>query len=249
MYYLDCVCFIVVVCLEPEKLRPRLCGGRKILYVRVFRLSHTKVVSVITRSVSRGTSSRVPSLPSHNVSQMSYHARAGSAGPCGQYTGVTTTRNCYDVTNIPWVTGSSGKAPYRKMRGFAGRKKTTAIWSLRHCKPAACILGPTGANMRLSLICGFPRSSSHLNTLLAHPRSPQASASPPMVQTAFLTGVGVAGAAWDSGNFVCLDHSLFARRLRPISLPRLSLPLRFLDTTFPGNSQWAWEFHPNMTVP
>ena len=37
-----------------------------------------------------------------------------------------------------------------------GSIKATAIWSFRHCKPAACILGLTGANMRLSLIRGFP---------------------------------------------------------------------------------------------
>ena len=37
-----------------------------------------------------------------------------------------------------------------------GSGDATAIWSFRHCKPAACILGLTGANMRLSLICGFP---------------------------------------------------------------------------------------------
>ena len=43
-----------------------------------------------------------------------------------------------------------------------GSGKATAIWSFRHCKPAACILGLTGASMRLSLICGFPWWSSHL---------------------------------------------------------------------------------------
>ena len=32
-------------------------------------------------------------------------------------------------------------------------------------------------------------------------------------------------------------------KLRPISLLRLSL-LRLLDSNFPGNSPWAWEFHP-----
>ena len=37
-----------------------------------------------------------------------------------------------------------------------GRGEATAIWSIRRCKPAACILGLTGANMRLPLICGFP---------------------------------------------------------------------------------------------
>ena len=31
--------------------------------------------------------------------------------------------------------------------------------------------------------------------------------------------------------------------LRPISLLTLSL-LRLLDSTFPVNSLWAWEFHP-----
>ena len=34
--------------------------------------------------------------------------------------------------------------------------EATAIWSFRHCKPAARILGLTGANVRLSLMCGFP---------------------------------------------------------------------------------------------
>ena len=36
-----------------------------------------------------------------------------------------------------------------------GSGEATAIWSFRHYKPAASILGPTGANMWLSLICGF----------------------------------------------------------------------------------------------
>ena len=33
-------------------------------------------------------------------------------------------------------------------------------------------------------------------------------------------------------------------QLRPISLLRLSL-LRFVDSRFPGNSLWTWEFHPS----
>ena len=37
-----------------------------------------------------------------------------------------------------------------------GSGEAAAIWSSRRRKPAACILGLTGANMRLSLICGFP---------------------------------------------------------------------------------------------
>ena len=37
-----------------------------------------------------------------------------------------------------------------------GSGKATAIRSFRHCKPAACSLGLTEANVRLSLICGFP---------------------------------------------------------------------------------------------
>ena len=37
-----------------------------------------------------------------------------------------------------------------------GSGKATAIWSFRHYKPAACIPDITGANMRRSLICGFP---------------------------------------------------------------------------------------------
>ena len=31
--------------------------------------------------------------------------------------------------------------------------------------------------------------------------------------------------------------------VRPISLLRIPL-LRFVDSTFPGNSPWAWKFHP-----
>ena len=38
----------------------------------------------------------------------------------------------------------------------SGSGEATAIWSFRHSKPAARILGLTVANMRLSLICGFP---------------------------------------------------------------------------------------------
>ena len=56
-----------------------------------------------------------------------------------------------------WVTEFSGKAPYREMRGFAGRERQPQSGAFRHCEPAACILGLTGANMRLSLICGFAR--------------------------------------------------------------------------------------------
>ena len=37
-----------------------------------------------------------------------------------------------------------------------GSGKETVIWSCRHSKPAACILGLTGASMQLSLLCGFP---------------------------------------------------------------------------------------------
>ena len=37
-----------------------------------------------------------------------------------------------------------------------GSGKASAIWSFRHCKPAACILGLAGAKMQLSLICGSP---------------------------------------------------------------------------------------------
>ena len=31
--------------------------------------------------------------------------------------------------------------------------------------------------------------------------------------------------------------------LLPVPLPGVS-PLRFVDSKFPGNSLWAWEFHP-----
>ena len=37
-----------------------------------------------------------------------------------------------------------------------GSGEAAAIRSFGRCKPAACILGLTGANTRLSLICGFP---------------------------------------------------------------------------------------------
>ena len=38
-----------------------------------------------------------------------------------------------------------------------GSGEASAIWSLRHCKPAACILGLIGANVRLTLVyTGFP---------------------------------------------------------------------------------------------
>ena len=37
-----------------------------------------------------------------------------------------------------------------------GSGEAAAVWSSRHCEPAAYILGPTVANTRLSLICGFP---------------------------------------------------------------------------------------------
>ena len=34
-----------------------------------------------------------------------------------------------------------------------GEREATAIWGFSHCKPAACVLGLTGANMRVSLMC------------------------------------------------------------------------------------------------
>ena len=36
-----------------------------------------------------------------------------------------------------------------------GSGEATGIWSFRRCKPAACILDPTGASMRLCPILGF----------------------------------------------------------------------------------------------
>ena len=46
------------------------------------------------------------------------------------------------------------------MRGFAGREKQAQSGGFRRCKPAACILGLTGANMRLSLIYGLKEGGS-----------------------------------------------------------------------------------------
>ena len=53
------------------------------------------------------------------------------------------------IIRIFWETCVPGNAR------VSGSGEATAIWSPRHCKPAACILGLTGANMQLSLICGF----------------------------------------------------------------------------------------------
>ena len=53
-----------------------------------------------------------------------------------------------------WTIQFSRKPSREKQTCESG--EAAAIWSSRHCKPTACILGPTGANMRLSLICGFP---------------------------------------------------------------------------------------------
>ena len=47
------------------------------------------------------------------------------------------------------------------------------------------------------------------------------------------------------------EYWLLARRvlvwmdIRPVSIPRLSL-LRFVDSSFPGNSLWTWDFHPEI---
>ena len=62
-------------------------------------------------------------------------------------------------TALIWVTGSSGKAPYREMRRVCGSGEA-AVWSFGQSKPAACILGLTGANMRLSLISGRSKKSN-----------------------------------------------------------------------------------------
>ena len=43
-----------------------------------------------------------------------------------------------------------------KYAGLRVGKRRPRSGAFRHCKAAACILGLTGANMRLSLICGFP---------------------------------------------------------------------------------------------
>ena len=42
------------------------------------------------------------------------------------------------------------------MRGFAGGGKQPQSGAFRRCRPAACILGLARADMRLSLMCGFP---------------------------------------------------------------------------------------------
>ena len=52
----------------------------------------------------------------------------------------------------------------------------------------------------------------------------------------------------DNNNNTSLDLAFArgrrcARQARPISLLRISL-LRLLDSGFPGNSLWTWEFHP-----
>ena len=48
---------------------------------------------------------------------------------------------------------------------FRGLGKATAIRSFRHCEPAACILGLTGATVPLSPVCGFPFRSGGLSSL------------------------------------------------------------------------------------
>ena len=49
-----------------------------------FWLRHTKTASVITRGVSRETSSCCAPLPSHNISRMPYHARRRAVGYRGK---------------------------------------------------------------------------------------------------------------------------------------------------------------------
>ena len=46
--------------------------------------------------------------------------------------------------------------------------------------------------------------------------------------------------------YVCFWWQMleFERTIRPISLLTLPLILRLLDSKFPGNAPWAWEFHP-----
>ena len=63
-------------------------------------LTHTKMVSVITRGASDETSSHFSPSPSHNISPMSYHACRGAAEFRANNTGATTTPKCYGLPNI-----------------------------------------------------------------------------------------------------------------------------------------------------
>ena len=62
--------------------------------------------------------------------------------------------------SAPRGPGCPGGALPRDAAGRAARGQPMsplpAAISSRHCKPAACILGLAGANMWLSLTCGFP---------------------------------------------------------------------------------------------
>ena len=66
-------------------------------YIPPTVLSHASLVSVITLGVSRGTSSRVSSLPSRNISNVMPRAPEGGR-ISRKNTGVTTTQNRYALT-------------------------------------------------------------------------------------------------------------------------------------------------------
>ena len=72
-----------------------------------------------------------------------YHTKIRLSRPHLEASGVRSGDRVFQEISVP------GNAR------VCGSGKATAIWSFRHCKPAACILGLTGASMRLSLICGF----------------------------------------------------------------------------------------------
>ena len=72
------------------------------------------------------------------------------------------------------------------------------------------------------------------------------------VQTLMLTDVQTLGTplvslkkagSWAEGRRCFARAGRWLGKVHPIFLPRLSL-LRFVDSTFPGNSLWTWEFHP-----
>ena len=65
------------------------------LPVWVFQLSHNRMVSVITRHVLHGTSSRLSPLPSHHIFPVSYHAHRRAAN----FFGKTTRPKRYDLAS------------------------------------------------------------------------------------------------------------------------------------------------------
>ena len=86
-------------------------------------------------------------------------ARAGARGLRENARGRAVRSLRRSQTRGAWVTEFSGKAPYREMRGFAGREMRPQSGDFRHSKPAARILLLSHTHIHISFRCDVPTPS------------------------------------------------------------------------------------------